>query len=108
MTLEEYLKINFENGEAYIRRDRISQIKEVDGIVFDCDGVLIDIRESYNKAISKSVTYILEKMTGFPFSEDLFSNEIIHMFRATGGFNDDWDTVYGIVMFAEQNAFRDT
>ena len=99
MTLKEYLKLNFENGEAYIRRDRISQIKEVDGIIFDCDGVLIDIRESYNKAISKSATYILEKMTGFPFPEDLFSNEIIHMFRATGGFNDDWDTVYGIVTF---------
>ena len=99
MTLKEYLKLNFENGEAYIRRDRISQIKEVDGIIFDCDGVLIDIRESYNKAISKSAAYILEKITGFPFPEDLFSNEIIHLFRATGGFNDDWDTVYGIVMF---------
>ncbi|MCD6592550.1 HAD family hydrolase [Candidatus Bathyarchaeota archaeon] len=99
MTLKEYLKLNLENGEAYIRRDRISQIKEVDGIIFDCDGVLIDIRESYNKAISKSAAYILEKMTGFRFPEDLFSNEIIHMFRATGGFNDDWDTVYGIIMF---------
>ena len=99
MMTKEYLKLRFKNGEAYIRRNRIDQIKRVDGIIFDCDGVLIDVRESYNRAISKSAAYILKKMTGFPFPEDLFSDEIIHMFRVTGGFNDDWDTVYGIVMF---------
>ena len=99
MPCEDYLKLSLSSGEAYVRKDRISQIRKVDGIIFDCDGVLIDIRESYNKAISKSVAYILERMIGCEVSEGLISNEIIYLFRKTGGFNCDWDTVYGILMF---------
>jgi len=93
------LILNFDGGKAYVRKDRISRIKMVDGIIFDCDGVLIDIRESYNRAISKSAAYILAGMTGRSVPESLISDEIIHLFRRTGGFNNDWDTVYGILMF---------
>ena len=99
MPREDYLTLNLGGGKVYVRKDRISQIRRVDGIIFDCDGVLIDIRESYNKAISRSATYILEGMTGCAVPESLISNEIIYLFRKTGGFNNDWDTVYGILMF---------
>jgi len=99
LLLEDYLMLNFGSGKVYVRKDRISQIRRVDGIVFDCDGVLVDIRESYNKAISKSASYILEGLTGHVIPESLISNEIIYLFRRTGGFNNDWDTVYGILMF---------
>ena len=99
MPREDYLIFNFSDGRAYVRKDRISQIRRADGIIFDCDGVLIDVRRSYNRAISKSVTYILEGMTGYSVPESLISDEIIHLFRRTGGFNNDWDTVYGILMF---------
>ncbi len=91
--------LDLDAGKAYIRKDRISQIRRVDGIVFDCDGVLVDIRESYNKAISKSAAYILEAITGHAVPESLISDEIIFLFRKAGGFNNDWDTVYGILMF---------
>jgi phosphoglycolate phosphatase-like HAD superfamily hydrolase len=86
-------------GKAYVRKDRVSQIRNVEGIIFDCDGVLVDIRESYNRAISKSVAYILRAMTGCVLPENLIPDEIIYGFRGTGGFNNDWDTVYGIIMF---------
>jgi len=99
LLLENYLKLIFGDGKVYVRKDRISQIRRVDGIVFDCDGVLIDIRESYNKAISKSAAYILEGLTGRVVPESLISDEIIYLLRRTGGFNNDWDTVYGILMF---------
>jgi len=96
---EDYLTLNFSGGKVYVRRDRISQIGRADGIIFDCDGVLVDIRESYNKAISKSTAYILEGVTGCVVPESIVSNEIIYLFRKAGGFNNDWDTVYGILMF---------
>ena len=99
MSRGDYFILNFGCGEVYVRKDRISQLRMVDGIIFDCDGVLIDIRGSYNRAISKSVAYILEGMTGRLVPESLISDEIIHLFRRTGGFNNDWDTVYGILMF---------
>jgi len=78
-------------------------LRSVDAVVFDCDGVLIDIRDSYNKAISKAVTYILGGLTGYAFPESLASDEIIFLFRRSGGFNNDWDTVYGILMFTLSN-----
>jgi HAD superfamily phosphatase len=73
--------------------------RRVDGIVFDCDGVLVDIKESYNRAISKTVAYILSGLTGCNVPETWVADELIYGFRKTGGFNNDWDTVYGILMF---------
>jgi len=97
--MEDYLIFDLDSGKAYVRKDKVDQIGRVDGVIFDCDGVLIDIRESYNKAIPKTVAYILEGMIGYVIPEDLISSEIIHLFRRSGGFNNDWDTVYGILMF---------
>jgi len=99
MWAKNYCVLNVNGQKAYIRKDRLFQLKQIDGIVFDCDGVLVDIRDSYNKAISKTVVYILEALTGTKMSERLVSDEVIFLFRKTGGFNNDWDTVYGILMF---------
>ena len=35
----------------------------IDGIVFDCDGVLIDITRSYDSTITQTVQYILKNYT---------------------------------------------
>jgi len=99
MWTKDYCVLNVNGQKAYIRKDKLPQLKQVDGIVFDCDGVLVDIRDSYNKAISKTVVYILEALTGAKVPEKLVSDEVIFLFRKTGGFNNDWDTVYGILMF---------
>jgi len=97
--LEKYAILNLESGAVYVRRDRIKNLKAIDAIIFDCDGVLIDIRNSYDKAISKAVAQIFEWLTGENISEDMISPEIIFLFRRSGGFNNDWDIVYGILMF---------
>ncbi|MDO8641515.1 MAG: phosphatase, partial [Nitrosarchaeum sp.] len=34
-----------------------------DGIIFDCDGVLIDITKSYDLTIDKTVKYVLENFS---------------------------------------------
>ncbi|MBS7615152.1 HAD family hydrolase [Candidatus Bathyarchaeota archaeon] len=103
MKTDSYLILKVNGLEAYIRKDSLSMLKQVDGIVFDCDGVLVDIRDSYNKAIKKTVAYILEALLGMKIQENLVSDEIIFLFRKTGGFNNDWDTVYGILMFILSN-----
>lgn len=95
----EYVSLGFDSKRAYIRRDDVEKLGMVDAVIFDCDGVLIDIRGSYNRAISKSAAYIIECLTGCKMPEKLISDEVIFLFRRSGGFNNDWDTVYGIVMF---------
>jgi len=96
---ENYVVLNFNGKEAYIRMDRLSQLGKVDAVIFDCDGVLVDIRGSYNRAISKTSAYIFEGLTGCAIPVSLISDEVIFLFRRSGGFNNDWDTVYGILMF---------
>ncbi|KON30008.1 hypothetical protein AC482_05035 [miscellaneous Crenarchaeota group-15 archaeon DG-45] len=99
MMPEGYLTLELDEGRAYVREGSLEQLGTVDAIVFDCDGVLIDVRDSYDRAISRSTSHIFEALTGLPLPEEAISGEVIYLFRRSGGFNDDWDTVYGILMF---------
>jgi phosphoglycolate phosphatase-like HAD superfamily hydrolase len=99
MWAKNYNVYSVDRQKAYVRKDRVSQLKHVDGVIFDCDGVLVDIRESYNRAIAKTVSYVLKALTNSEIPERLVSDEVIYLFRKTGGFNNDWDTVYGTLMF---------
>src|SRR5581483_5564440 len=73
-----------------------------DNVMFDCalfdiDGVLVDIRKSYNSAIKKTVEYMLKSITGKSF-HNLVTDQIILKFRQSGGFNNDTDTTYVITL----------
>jgi HAD superfamily hydrolase (TIGR01548 family) len=50
-------------------------------IVFDMDGVLVDVRESYLSAIQATVAN---------FTGAHITHETIHEYKLRGGFNDDW------------------
>ena len=67
-------------------------------ILLDIDGVLVDIRKSYNIAIKKTVDFILRHTTGNAFLKGIVNDEIIQKFRQTGGFNNDIDTSYAIAL----------
>ena len=68
-----------------------------DCILFDIDGVLVDIRKSYNAAIKETVKYMLKFVTGSSF-RTLVTDQIILKFRHSGGFNNDTDTSYAITL----------
>jgi phosphoglycolate phosphatase-like HAD superfamily hydrolase len=68
-----------------------------DCALFDIDGVLVDIRKSYNAAIKKTVEYMLKSITGKSF-RGIVNDQIILKFRAGGGFNNDTDTTYAITL----------
>jgi HAD superfamily phosphatase len=94
-----YIRFETFGKEAYIRRAALEKLKKVDAAIFDCDGVLLDIRESFNRAITETVAYIAEGITGFKFPRNLISKEIIYLFKKSGGYNNDWDLTYAILMF---------
>lgn len=52
-----------------------------DVIVFDMDGVLVEVTESYREAIRETVRH---------FTGDLVSHELIQDFKDQGGWNNDW------------------
>jgi len=90
-------------------------------VLFDIDGVLVDVRRSYIDSIRKTVDLYLQKIllvpaysglrrpgpqgpASVPESRDsgpLLSREDINRFKLLGGFNNDWDAVYGILLYLQ-------
>lgn len=91
MTLNE-----IQNG-IMIDSTKIEKIKQLDSIVFDCDGVLIDVSNSYDLAITKTVDFIIQKMAQVNES-GLVTTSMIEGFKTTGGFNDEIDVAYALIL----------
>ena len=52
-----------------------------DMIIFDMDGVLVDVRESYRETICVTVEHFTSKQ---------ISRELIQEYKHQGGWNNDW------------------
>ena len=50
-------------------------------LVFDMDGVLVDVRDSYREAVRETVRH---------FSGECVTHEEIQEFKNAGGWNNDW------------------
>ena len=85
------------NKELYISDDMIQKIQKFDSIIFDCDGVLVDIRQSYDHAINKTISAIMNELFNDEV-QDIVTSKIHFSLKATGGFNDEVAVVYAIVM----------
>lgn len=85
-------------GVVLVKKRCVEDLGRVDAIIFDCDGVLIDVRESYMKAITESVAYFTKELFGIDFPPTNSLMEIIHVFKKSGGFNNEWDIVYALLL----------
>ena len=74
-----------------------NQLAQMDAIIFDCDGVLVDITESYDTAINRTVSYILKDILQID-AENIVTPEILYGFKSSGGFNDEVAVCYAVVM----------
>ena len=75
----------------------IDLLNDLDIIIFDCDGVLIDITKSYDLAIIKTTQYVLENFSKITNSINI-DFKIIDGFKSTGGFNDEVDLTYAAIL----------
>ena len=67
-------------------------MSKIDTIVFDVDGVLIDVSKSYTQAVKDTVRRYV-KNTG----SDATLEQQMAALRRAGGFNNDWDLAYGLI-----------
>ena len=85
------------NKELYISDDITQKIQKFDSIIFDCDGVLVDIRNSYDNAINKTISAIMKELFDDVVG-DTVTSKIHFGLKAAGGFNDEVAVVYAIIM----------
>jgi HAD superfamily hydrolase (TIGR01548 family) len=76
---------------------KIEKMRNLDSIIFDCDGVLIDVSNSYDLAIKKTVDFVMKEMTQVNESE-LVTTKMIEGFKYSGGFNDEIDVTYALIL----------
>jgi len=63
---------------------------QVDAVVLDIDGVLVDVADSYRRAIVESI----DRVYG-----DTISKSAVQQFKDAGGFNNDWELTYAAALF---------
>ena len=70
-------------------------MSKFDTIVFDVDGVLIDVSKSYTQAVKDTVRrYVRNPATDTTLEQHMAA------LRRAGGFNNDWDLAYGLIALA--------
>jgi phosphoglycolate phosphatase-like HAD superfamily hydrolase len=100
---EKYVEIQLSGESALCRPSILPKLRAADAIIFDCDGVLIDTRQSYRKTIVQTVNFILTALTSIRPLPANTIREIAHILKKSGGFNNDWDVVYVILLFLFSN-----
>ena len=85
------------NKEFFVSDEITQKIHKFDSIIFDCDGVLVDIRNSYDEAINKTISAIMKEL--FDDNIDNIVTSKIHFgLKSVGGFNDEVAVVYAVLM----------
>jgi HAD superfamily phosphatase len=62
----------------------------VDAVILDIDGVLVDVADSYRRAIVESIEYVYG---------DTIDYDDIQLFKNAGGFNNDWELTYAAALY---------
>jgi phosphoglycolate phosphatase-like HAD superfamily hydrolase len=88
------------DGRVLVGQGATQALAKVDSVVFDCDGTLIDVRDSYDATILKTVASMTEGALDRspPLGEN--GDRLIPEIRRTGGFNSDWDITYALSLFS--------
>ena len=63
---------------------------ETDAVVLDVDGVLVDVADSYRRAIVESVELVYGRT---------IAREAVQAFKDAGGFNDDWELTSAVGLY---------
>lgn len=89
----------------------LDKFSQVDTLVFDIDGVLIDVRDSYREAVCQTVQFYFKEILHFQGFQNLINPEEVKYFKMAGGFNNDWNLTSAVVLFylmkARKNNLRD-
>jgi HAD superfamily hydrolase (TIGR01548 family) len=66
-------------------------------LIFDMDGVLVDVRSSYRQVVIQTVQSYLGDCLGLALPPGLVTPALVETCKLMGGFNNDWDLTAGLI-----------
>lgn len=87
-----------QDGEILVRPAVVPLLTRIDSLVFDIDGVLIDVTESIATVDCLAVNTYLRLIAAWPEAEYITMADS-RAFKLAGGFNDDWDLVKTMALY---------
>jgi phosphoglycolate phosphatase-like HAD superfamily hydrolase len=102
-SFEGYKHLTLAGKSALLRSSSINSVRFTDAIIFDCDGVLIDSRDSYDRAIDMTVAYFLSSIFGLKLNPTFPTQQLVENLRGTGQYNNDIDAAATILVSIAAN-----
>lgn len=75
-----------------------------DAVIFDVDGVLVDVRGSFLDAVKRAVQHAVVEESGARDDAPLVDDDVIATFKRAGGFNNDWDLAHALALWYLERA----
>jgi phosphoglycolate phosphatase-like HAD superfamily hydrolase len=93
-------------GKMLLRPEVEARVREADTLIFDVDGVLIDVSNSIRLVNGLAAHRYLTQVVGWPDTGPLVDPAEVDEFKRAPGFNDDWDLTAGLVLLLLVRAHR--
>lgn len=72
-------------------------LKSIKTVVFDVDGVIVDVHKSFRRMISLATNFYFKYKLELYGNARLVTPRIIEIFKRAGGFNNDWDLAAALI-----------
>jgi len=82
----------------------LGKLNSANHLVFDCDGVLVDSRNSYDSTIIEVLNYIFRPLR----KKSPIDRTQIEKLRESGLYNNEWDAVYALTVFIFSQLSRES
>ncbi len=85
------------SNDLFIKQPVLNLLPQLDALVFDVDGVIVDVSGTFRVVICQAAELYGERFLGFEPGPLLRVTEV-ELFKAAGGFNNDWDLCSAVVL----------